>query len=58
MEKTEAKELIKVLGSLDKTFSSMQKTMDLRNRHLDKLNNNLQLLIDKIGTTNQLLQNK
>ena len=58
MDKGEARELIKALNMLDKTFSSMSKLMDTRNRHLEKLNNNLQSLIDKIGTTNQLMQNK
>lgn len=58
MDKQEARELIKALNALDKSLSSMSKLLDIRNRQLDKLNNNFQSLIDKIGTTNQLLQNK
>ncbi len=56
MEKQEAKELIKVLGSLEKTISAQTKEMSQTGRRLDTLNDNITRLNDKIGTYIQLKQ--
>lgn len=56
MEKQEAKELIKVLGSLEKTISAQTKEMSQTGRKLDALNDNITRLNDKIGTYIQLQQ--
>ena len=52
------RELIKTFDGLNKTLTSMQKNMEMRNKMLERLNNTFISMIDKIGTTNQLLQHK
>jgi len=56
MEKQEAKELIKVLGNLEKAISAQTKEMSQIGRKLDTLNDNITRLNDKIGTYIQLKQ--
>lgn len=58
MEKQEAKELIKVLGTLEKTISAQTKEYIQFNRKMDTLNDGINRLTDKIGTYIQLIQNK
>ena len=58
MEKQEAKELIKVLGTLEKTISSQTKEYMQFNRKMDTFNESINRLTDKIGTYIQLVQNK
>ena len=56
MEKQEAKELIKVLGNLEKAISAQTKEMSQIGRKLDTLNDSITRLNDKIGTYIQLQQ--
>ena len=56
MEKQEAKELIKVLGNLEKAISAQTKEMSQIGRKLDTLNDSITRLNDKIGTYIQLKQ--
>ena len=58
MEKQEAKDLIKVLGTLEKTISAQTKEYTQFNRKMDTLNEGINRLVDKIGTYIQLIQNK
>ena len=58
MDKQETKELAKALSSLDKTLSSVNKSIDLHSRSLARQNELMQSMIDKIGTLNQIMQNK
>lgn len=58
MEKQEAKDLIKVLGMLDKTISSHTKEFTQFSRKIDTLNDNINRLNDKIGTYIQIAQNR
>lgn len=58
MDKADVRELVKAITQLDKTLASMQKSMDMRNKTLDRMNNTFISLIDKVGTLNQILQNK
>lgn len=58
MEKQEAKELIKVLGTLEKAISSQTKEYMQFNRKMDTFNESINRLTDKIGTYIQLVQNK
>jgi len=52
------RELIKTLDGLSKTLASVQKSIEMENRMLERINNTFMSMIDKIGTTNQILQNK
>lgn len=60
MDKQEARDLIKAIGSLDKTIATQivayTKEMSAHNRKIDVLNENLTKLNDKIGTYIQLQQ--
>ena len=58
MEKQEAKDLIKVLGTLEKTISAQTKEYIQFNRKMDTLNEGINRLVDKIGTYIQIIQNK
>ncbi len=58
MEKQEAKELIKVLGNLEKAISAQTKEMSQIGRKLDTLNDSITRLNDKIGTYIQLQQHQ
>lgn len=52
------RELIKTLDGLGKTLASVQKSIEMQNKMLERINNTFISMIDKIGTTNQILQNK
>jgi uncharacterized protein YukE len=58
MEKQEAKDLIKILGTLGKAISEQTKEYTQFNRKMDTFNENIARLNDKIGTYIQLAQNK
>lgn len=58
MEKQEAKELIRILGALEKAISAQTKEYIQFNRKIDTFNDGINRLTDKIGTYIQLIQNK
>lgn len=58
MDKQEARDLIKVLGVLEKSIAAQTKEYTQFNRKMDNLNENVTRLNDKIGTYIQLIQNK
>jgi cell division protein FtsB len=58
MDKQEARDLIKVLGVLEKSIAAQTKEYTQFNRKMDNLNENVTRLNDKIGTYIQLVQNK
>lgn len=58
MDKQEARDLIKVLGVLEKNIAAQTKEYTQFNRKMDTLNENVTKLNDKIGTYIQLIQNK
>ena len=58
MDKQEARDLIKVLGVLEKNIAAQTKEYTQFNRKMDTLNENVTKLNDKIGKYIQLIQNK
>lgn len=58
MDKQEARDLIKVLGVLEKNIAAQTKEYTQFNRKMDTLNENVTKLNNKIGTYIQLIQNK
>lgn len=58
MDKQEARDLIKVLGVLEKNIAAQTKEYTQFNRKMDTLNENVTKLNDKIGTYIHLIQNK
>lgn len=58
MDKQEARDLIKVLGVLEKNIAAQTKEYTQFNRKMDSFNENIARLNDKIGTYIQLVQNK
>ena len=58
MDKQEARDLIKVLGVLEKNIAAQTKEYTQFNRKMDTLNENVTKLNDKIGTYIKLIQNK
>ena len=58
MDKQEARDLIKVLGVLEKNIAAQTKEYTQFNRKMDTLNENVTKLNDKIGTYIRLIQNK
>lgn len=58
METKEAKDLIKVISQLERAISEQTKEYVLIQRKLTTLNDNVGRLADKLGTYNQLIQNK
>lgn len=58
MDKQEARDLIKVLGVLEKNIAAQTKEYTQFNRKMGTLNENVTKLNDKIGTYIQLIQNK
>ena len=57
MEKQEARDLIKALGSLDKTIAAHTKELTQFGRKIDTLNDNVTRLSDKISTYIQIQNN-
>ena len=58
MDKQEARDLIRILGVLEKAISAQTKEYTQFNRKMDTFNENIARLNDKIGTYIQLIQNK